>query len=95
MSCRRILVNPLECPQVSGAPVWGLTNTEYYYLKQDEAKRPYQVWRHKVGNMQAEDELLFQEDDELFWVDIYKSQDGNYVFCMTASSETTEVRYLL
>ena len=32
-----------------------------------------------------------QEDDELFWVGIDKTLDGNYVLIETASTETSEV----
>ena len=36
---------PVEVKDTAGGIVWGKTKDEFYYLKQDEAKRPYQLWR--------------------------------------------------
>ena len=32
--------------------------------------RPYQVWRHTLGTPAADDVLVFQEDDERFFVGV-------------------------
>ena len=47
-----------------------------------------------MGEDQSKDELLFTEEDELFWVDLSKSKTGKYVFLIAASSETYETHLL-
>jgi len=88
-----ILEDPtLEC---YGSVVWGGDEAEniVYYLKLDDAQRPFQVWR-KYLDGSAEDEMLFEQLDDLFWTGIGKSSDERYLFISTSSSETSEVHYI-
>ena len=88
---------PLE---VDGTVIWGSDDTTLFYLKMDEAHRPHQLYRRRIGKSSpkgsaaadndADDELLFQEDDELFWVHAYKSFDSRYLFVTSGSKETSE-----
>ena len=34
------------------------------------------LWRHVLGTPQSDDECLFHEADELFWLDIDKTYSG-------------------
>lgn len=79
--------------EIDGSIVWGKDDTTLFYLKMDAAHRPYQVYKRVLGS-DNEDELLFQEDDELYWMGISKSLDGKYFFIETSSKETTEQHYL-
>ncbi|MGI8784682.1 MAG: S9 family peptidase [Acidobacteriota bacterium] len=78
----------------TAALVWANDNKMLFYTTIDEAKRPYRFYRHELGAAPAGDELLFEEKDELYniWADRTKS-DG-YILLNSASSTTTEVRYL-
>ena len=40
------------------------------------------------------DELLFEQEDALFWTDMSRSSDDTYLLVETSSSETAEVHYL-
>ena len=71
--------------------VWAADDSALYYTKMDAAHRPYQLWRHVLGTAQSEDELLYTEKDELFWLAIGKSDSGKYLWAETASTETAEV----
>ena len=83
--------NPnLDC---YGLLTWGNDDKTLFYMKLDEQKRPYQLYRRTIGS-DEDDELLYQEDDELFWLHFSKSFDGKYLFVTSASKETTEVQYL-
>lgn len=42
----------------------------------------------------AVDELVFEQPDELFWTGISKTSDHKYLLIETSSSETSEVHYL-
>ncbi len=37
--------------------------------------RPWQVWRHTVGTPASKDQLVFQEDDERFFVSVGPDQE--------------------
>ena len=80
----------LEC---YGAVQWGADDKTLFYLKMDDQKRPYQLYRRIVGSDQP-DELLYQEDDELYWVGLSKSFDGKYIFVSSGSKETSETHFL-
>jgi len=73
--------------------VWGPDENTLFYVKMDEAQRPYQIYR-RLLDRSKEDELLFQQDDESFWTSIGRSSDDKYLFIETSSAETSEVHYL-
>lgn len=79
--------------EISGEVVWGKDDSTVFYCKMDEAHRPFQVYKRILGS-DVEDELLFEEPDELYWVGIGKSLDGKYMFIETGSKETSEHHYL-
>jgi len=63
-----------------------------FYVTEDHAKRPYRLWRHRLGA--ATDDLLYEEADELFRLHLRRSRSLAYVFATSASLTSTEVRYL-
>jgi len=71
---------------------WASDNTTIFYVKEDYAKRPYRVHRHPIGA--TNDELVYEEKDELYRVWLNRSNDHKYIFLYTESSITSEVRYL-
>jgi oligopeptidase B len=77
-----------------GGIQWGKDNTVFFYVTEDDAKRPYKLWKHLVGTKQCEDVCLFTEDDEVFNVNLGKSKDGRYLFVCSASTETYEFWYI-
>lgn len=80
----------LEC---YGSLSWGDDDKTLFYLKMDDQQRPYQLYRRIIGSGKP-DELLYQEDDELYWVGFGKSFDGKYIFVSSGSKETTETHFL-
>ena len=53
---------------------WAADNKTLFYTMADPAKRQYRIYRHKVGA--KDDELLYEEKDELYDVSIDRSRDG-------------------
>ena len=37
-----------------------------FYTRQDKAHRAYQVWRHALGTNSKQDEMVYEDPDELF-----------------------------
>jgi len=74
--------------------VWANDNLHVFYTIRDEANRPYQLYRHKLGQAGAADALVFQEDDDQFWLGIDKSKSRAYLLMGMGSNNTTEFYYL-
>jgi oligopeptidase B len=79
---------------ISGSVRWGADDNTLFYLKMDEAHRPYQVYRRKLASDEPDEVMLLEEPDELYWMGIYKSLDGKYLFIESSSKETSEIHYL-
>jgi len=73
---------------------WAADNKTLFYLTEDEAKRAHKLWRHTLGDPKEKDELLYEEKDEIFWLDLSKSRDGKYLFHTSGSFTSTEQRFL-
>lgn len=71
---------------------WAADNRTFFYTTTDPAKRPFKIFRHVLGTDQHE--LLFEEKDEMYRVFTYLTNDQRYIFLGSASSETTEYKYL-
>ena len=80
--------------ETTGDVTWGLDNSLIFYSKQDKAHRPHQLWCRIRGAKGGEDQLLFQEDDERYWLGLWKSRSGKILFVGSRSKETTEVRMI-
>ena len=70
---------------------WTNDNKAIYYTKFDEAHRPYQLWRHQVNQDASTDELVFEEEDASYFLEISKSKDNEYFFLQLGSQITSEV----
>jgi len=73
---------------------WAADNRTVFYTRPDESMRPYQLWRHVVGTPSADDVLVYQEDDERFFLTVHSSKSEQYVFLVLESKVTTEVWFL-
>ena len=82
---------PEAIGQVNSAE-WAADSKTIFYVKEDYAKRPLQLHRHVLGNLN--DEMLFEEKDELYRIWLSRSNDHKYIFLYSESSITSEVRYL-
>ena len=71
---------------------WAAHNATLFYVTEDDAKRPYRLYRHRLGA--TADELLLEEKDALFNLGVERGRSRRYVFASSASFTTTEVRYL-
>jgi len=82
---------PDSIGQVNSA-AWAADNKTFFYIKEDHAKRPYRLFRHVLGN--KNDEMLFEEKDELYSIYTYRASDKKFIFLASGSSETSETQYL-
>lgn len=71
---------------------WTNDNTTFFYTVLDDAKRPFKVFRHRLGV--AQDTLIYHEMDERFTVEVGKTRSRAYILIDIGSSLTSEFRYL-
>jgi oligopeptidase B len=69
---------------------WSADSTAFLYTVHDAAYRPYQVWRHVLGTDSASDDLVVQEDDERYEVQVDGSRSGSWVILTMAARGTSE-----
>ena len=80
-----------------GTVEWGPSGS-IFYLKQDAAHRPFEVWVHSVATLNngrvQDDVLLKREPDELFWMGLGKTKDDEFLVISHGSKETSEQHLL-
>lgn len=80
-----------EISNTDGNVVWANDNQHIFYVKKDaETLREFQVYRHKIGTPVEEDQLVFEELDERYYVFIGKTKDNQYIQINLYSSTTSE-----
>ncbi len=78
-----------------GSSAWANDNkTVFYASKNPVTLRNDKIYRHTLGADPAEDELIFEEEDETFWAFVYKSKSDKFIIIGSYSTLTTEYRFL-
>ncbi|HEU5451220.1 MAG TPA: oligopeptidase B, partial [Terriglobales bacterium] len=75
-----------------GSVAWAADNRTLFYTIEDHAKRHYRVYRHALG--QTSDDLIYEDADERFNVDVSRSRSKRFLFTVSGSHTTTEARFL-
>jgi oligopeptidase B len=70
---------------------WANDGATIFYTRPDDAMRPWQVWRHVLGTAADDDALVFQEEDDRFYVGVARTRSGRFVEITSASKVTSEV----
>lgn len=78
--------------QTTGSVVWGACSTFFFYVRVDENHRPLQVFRHRLGTSQADDELVYHEKDTGWFTRIQRSPSGRFCIISGGDHETSEAR---
>src|SRR5262245_52050758 len=83
---------PEKIERVDGV-AWASDNKTLFYVVEDDAKRPYRMYRHRLGATGADD-LIYEEKDEMFTLDVGRSRSGAFIIADINSHTASEVRYL-
>ncbi len=73
---------------------WANDNKTIFYCIYDEAWRPYKMYRHKLGDSQTDDVLVYHEKDDAFWLAAAKTKSDKYLLMVMGNKTTREYRYL-
>ena len=78
--------------ETDGAVVWSADCKSFFYVKRDDNHRPMQVWRHRLGTPQADDVLVYEEQDSGWFTHIHESSSGRFCVIAGGDHETSEHR---
>ena len=77
-----------------GRVVWATDNRTIFFTTEDAVtKRSDKFFRHAIGS--AASDLVFEEKDELFDVDVYRTRDRAVIVLHSIAKTSTECRYLM
>ena len=86
---------PEALENISPGSAWVNDSTAFYYVRKHESTLlPYQVWRHRVGAPVAEDELIYEESDDTFYVSLGKTSSRRYIVIHVDSATASEMLLL-
>jgi oligopeptidase B len=83
-----------ELTGVLGGVTWDPQGRDLYYSTVDETWRPDKIWRHRLGTSQADDELVFHEQDGRFWTGVGRSRTERFLVIAAGSKTTSEYHVL-
>lgn len=75
------------------AVMWTPDNKTLFYVVENDAKRPYRLYRHTLGARDA-DPLVYEEKDDLYDLDAERSRSGEWIFVNSDSKTTNEQRII-
>jgi oligopeptidase B len=88
-----LLSDKLE--NTTGGTTWANDNkTVFYTTKDPKTLRSNKIWKHTLGTNQAEDTMVFEENDDTFSTGITKSKSKKYLFIYSSQTLSTEMRFL-
>ncbi len=73
---------------------WANDNETLFYNVLDDAKRPYKLYRHRIGTDPDEDVLVYHEKDRAFFLSLSKTKSKKYVTMNLSSNTTSEIHFL-
>ena len=80
--------------ETDGGVVWAADCKSFFYVKLDDNHRPMQVWRHRLGTKQADDTLVYEEQDAGWFTHLHESTSGRFCVIAGGDHETSEQRLI-
>jgi oligopeptidase B len=83
-----------ELGDTSYGIAWANDNATVFVVRVDAAMRPHQLWRHRVGTDPGDDDLVYEETDERFYLGVGRTRDDRFILLGLDSKVTSEYRIL-
>jgi oligopeptidase B len=86
---------PDALPGNTAAVVWADDNRTLFYIEKDPVTLlGYRVRKHRLGDDPADDELVYEEADDTFYMDLGRTGDDRFIVMHLNSTVADEIRYL-
>jgi oligopeptidase B len=83
-----------EVPNTFYGSAWSADGSTLFYITVDEAWRPDKVWRHVRGTAGDQDQVVYEEPDERFWVGVDLTRSEKFIVIDVHSKVTSEVHVI-
>ncbi len=83
-----------KIPATGTSLVWAADSRTFFYSTLDAMKRPYRLFRHVLGSSHEADVLVYEENDERFFLAAGKSKDEKIIYLSLQSKNTSEEHFL-
>ncbi len=78
-----------------GETEWASDNETVFYIKKDdETLREFQLWKHVLGTSDKDDVLVYEEEDDTYYISVSKSKSDKYILLEISNTLATEYRYI-
>ena len=98
LATREVL--PIALPNVENNTVWAGDNRTFFYIEKDpETLLGYRVRKHHVDSPNhtdvAADPLVWEQQDDSFYTNLYRTKDDAYIVIHTQSTVSSEAWYAM
>ena len=94
----RDLASGADLPDVieesDGEMVWSADGASFLYIRLDENHRPSRVYRHHLGQDPATDELIFEETDPGWFMNVWRSRSRRFAIIHLTDHDSAEAHLL-
>ncbi|GGB80863.1 oligopeptidase B [Flavobacterium suaedae] len=88
-------IKPAKIENTTGGSTWAGDNKTLFYTRKDPVTlRSEKIYKHKLGEDVAKDELVYHEKDDTFSTFVYKEKSKKYLVIGSQSTLTSEFRIL-
>ncbi len=77
-----------------GEMVWSADGASFLYIRLDENHRPSRVYRHHLGRDPATDELIFEETDPGWFMNVWRSRSRRFAIIHLTDHDSAEAHLL-
>lgn len=77
-----------------GDAVWAADSKSFFYVERDDNQRPKRIKYHVLGSDPLADPIVYDEADDGMFVDVGKSQSGQYIVITSGDQVTSEVHII-
>lgn len=72
---------------------WANDSKTIFYIQNDKLQRGYRLMKHQFKTSFKEDKIVYEEENDAYWLNLTKSRSKNYLFLTSESYMATEVAY--
>ena len=73
-----------------GGVAWSGDGQWLFYARPDEAMRPFQIWRHRLGTPVVDDQLVQTERDDRCYLGVSATRSGRWIIIWSSSKTSSE-----
>lgn len=77
----------------NGGFFWANDSKTIFYIQNNKLQRGYRLMCHQLKRPFVEDKMLYEEEDNVYWLNLTKSRSRDYFFLTSESYTATEVSY--